>query len=66
MEGPPKRIFFFELHKRQWEVDKFNPQSLAITAWAYATAGQWDVSLFVVLTRVVERRVGEFLGTSYR
>lgn len=38
----------------------FNPQTLANTARALATAGQPDVVLFTALAREVEQRVGDF------
>ncbi len=39
---------------------EFKSQELANTAWAFATVGQSDEKLFVVLARAVERRVSEF------
>ena len=38
----------------------FNPQNLANTAWAFATVGQPDVQLFMVLARAAEWSMGEF------
>ena len=38
----------------------FNPQSLANTAWAFATAGQNDALLFAALAKAMERRVDDF------
>merc|ERR1711977_786662 len=36
------------------------PQELANTAWAFARAGQWDVSLFMGLARAAVWKVSEF------
>ena len=41
-------------------VGDFNAQSLANTAWAFATADQMDASLFVVLARATERCMSNF------
>ena len=41
-------------------LDKFNAQSLANTAWAFATVGQEDEQLFKALARMAERRLDEF------
>ena len=38
----------------------FNAKGLANTAWAFATAGQSDALLFMMLARAVERRVSDF------
>ena len=38
----------------------FNAQGLANTAWAFATAGQSDASLFMALARAAEWRKGDF------
>ena len=38
----------------------FNPQNLANTAWAFATAGQKEALLFAALTTAVQRRMGDF------
>ena len=38
----------------------FNAQGLANTVWAFATADQSGVLLFVALARVAERLVGDF------
>ena len=38
----------------------FNPQNLANTAWAFATASESDASLFRDLVRAAERCVGDF------
>ena len=38
----------------------FNAQSLANTAWAFATACQMDSPLFAALARLAERRMGNF------
>ena len=38
----------------------FNAQSLANTAWAFATAVQTDAPLFVVLSRATDRCVCDF------
>ena len=35
-------------------------QSLANTAWAFATLGQADARLFAALAQEAERRVGDF------
>ena len=35
-------------------------QSLANTAWAFATASQQDAQLFAVLARAAELRLGDF------
>ncbi len=43
-----------ELH-----VDQFNVHRLASTAWAFASAGRFDGSLFGVLARVTEQRVSD-------
>ena len=39
---------------------KFNVQSLANTAWAFAMAGQNDIDLFAGLTTATERRMCDF------
>ena len=44
-------------HRR---VHEFNAQSLANTAWAFATADQSHALLFAALARAAQRRVGEF------
>ena len=41
-------------------VGDFNAQSLANTAWAFATAGQSDAQLFVALAMAVEQCVSDF------
>ena len=41
-------------------VGDFNAQSLANTAWAFATADQTDAPLFAVLSRATERCVCDF------
>ena len=38
----------------------FNMQELANTAWAFATAGQKDVSLFAALAIAAQWRLGDF------
>ena len=38
----------------------FNAQSLANTAWAFATVGQWDEQLFMTLARASDQRVTDF------
>ena len=38
----------------------FNPQNLANTACAFATADQADVQLFMALARCAVRRTGDF------
>ena len=38
----------------------FNVQHLANTAWAFATAGQWDAQLFVALVMAAELYLGDF------
>ena len=38
----------------------FTPQNFANTAWAFATAGQLDATLFNSLARVAERCIGDF------
>ena len=35
-------------------------QELAITAWAFATAGQPDPQLFTMLARAAEQRMADF------
>ena len=40
-------------------VEDFNAQSLACTAWAFATVGQLDAKLFTTLARALEWRVGD-------
>ena len=37
-----------------------NPQELANTAWAFATASQSDASLFAALATAAEQRMGDF------
>ena len=44
----------------QRRMGDFSPQSLANTAWAFATACQNDASLFTALTRAAERCMGDF------
>jgi hypothetical protein len=39
---------------------EFNPQDLAITAWAYATAGQEAPALFAAVAEAATPRLGEF------
>ena len=41
-------------------LDEFNAQELANTAWAFATAAQQDVQLFMVLGWTAEWRLDEF------
>ena len=41
-------------------MDEFNAQSLANTAWAFATAGQSDAPPFAALGMTAELRMGEF------
>ena len=38
----------------------FNPQELANTAWAFATADQKHASLFAELATAAQRRLGDF------
>jgi len=38
----------------------FNAQSLANTAWAFVTAGQFDLQMFTAIARVAEQRVCDF------
>ena len=38
----------------------FNPQNLGNTAWAFATAGQHDPSVFAALATGAEQRMGGF------
>ena len=38
-------------------VNKFLPQNVASTAWAFATSGQSDEKLFATLTSTVHQRV---------
>ena len=38
----------------------FSSQELANTAWAFATAGQNDASLFAALAKAAEQRLGDF------
>ena len=38
----------------------FNPQGLANTAWAFATASQSDALLFAMLAREAEWRIDDF------
>ena len=38
----------------------FNSQNLANTAWAFATAGQSDVQLFVALARMAAQCTSDF------
>eukprot|EP00747_Dinoflagellata_sp_TGD_P152715 gnl/TRDRNA2_/TRDRNA2_177331_c8_seq4.p1 gnl/TRDRNA2_/TRDRNA2_177331_c8~~gnl/TRDRNA2_/TRDRNA2_177331_c8_seq4.p1 ORF type:complete len:519 (+),score=80.68 gnl/TRDRNA2_/TRDRNA2_177331_c8_seq4:77-1633(+) len=40
-------------------VSKFSAKGLSITAWAFATAGQFDEALFEALAKATERRAGE-------
>ena len=44
----------------EWRMGDFNPQELANTAWAFATAGQNDALLFAALATAAERRMGDF------
>ena len=39
---------------------ELSPWELAGTAWAFATAVQWDPVLFVVLVKAAGRRLDEF------
>ena len=41
-------------------MNECKPQSLANTAWAFATLGQSDEKLFEALVRAAERRENEF------
>ena len=41
-------------------MNNFNPQELGNTAWAFATAGQNDASLFAAWATVAERRMDGF------
>ena len=41
-------------------MDDLNLQNFANTAWAFATAGQKDASLFVALATAAERRMDDF------
>ena len=41
-------------------MSKFNSQSVANTAWAFATVKHQDEMLFAALVRAVERRLSEF------
>ena len=43
---------------------EFNAQSLANTAWAFATTDRLDALLFVALARAAERCAGEFNAQS--
>ena len=38
----------------------FDPQSLANTAWAFATAGQKDALMFSALATAAQRCMGDF------
>ena len=38
----------------------FNARGLANTAWAFATASQWDEKLFALLARAAEWQGSEF------
>ena len=44
----------------EWRMDQFNAQSVANTAWAFATVGQKDEQLFKELARMAERRMDQF------
>ena len=44
----------------EWNLCASNAQDLTNTAWAFATAGQPDAKLFMALTRMTERRLGDF------
>ena len=37
--------------KVEWRMFNFSPQNLANKAWAFATVGQKDVSLFAALAK---------------
>ena len=41
-------------------MDDFKAQDLANTAWGFATVGQSDALLFMVLARAAEQRKGDF------
>ena len=45
-------------------VGGFNAQSLANTAWAFATADQMDTPLFAVLSRATEQCMWDFNAQS--
>ena len=44
----------------EWCMDDFNVQELANTAWAFASAGQPAVLLFVALATAAEQHIGDF------
>eukprot|EP00746_Dinoflagellata_sp_MGD_P142098 gnl/MRDRNA2_/MRDRNA2_75103_c0_seq2.p2 gnl/MRDRNA2_/MRDRNA2_75103_c0~~gnl/MRDRNA2_/MRDRNA2_75103_c0_seq2.p2 ORF type:complete len:139 (+),score=25.34 gnl/MRDRNA2_/MRDRNA2_75103_c0_seq2:59-418(+) len=43
-------------------VDNLNPHELAETAWAFATARNVDVQLFVLLAKAAEHCMGDFIA----
>ena len=43
----------------------FNPQGLANSAWAFATAGQNDASLFAALATATEQHMGGFIPQDF-
>ena len=43
-------------------VSEFNAQSLANTAWAFATVNRLDEKLFTAFARVAERRMNNFIA----
>ena len=42
------------------KVEDFNAQNIANTAWAFATAEQWDEELFITLTQAATGTVEDF------
>ena len=44
----------------KYSLDQFNAQSLANTAWAFATVGEKDEPLFNAVARMAERRLDQF------
>ena len=44
----------------EWRMGEFNAQELANTAWAFATAGEEDASLFAALATAAEHHMDDF------
>ena len=54
------QLFIALAREAEHRVHDFKLQSLANTAWAFATAGTFDAQLFTALASGAQHRVGDF------
>ena len=55
-----KFLFTTLARSAECRLGEFNPQDLASTAWAFATAGQSEEKLFAALARATELQLSDF------